>query len=575
MKEKDPSTAYVLGIYYDNLERTYLFQRRNGFFLRYDEAKNSKGDESKTGSLSLDISDPYDYLPSYNDLINRVNRPNTITRDKRGVEDLNIIASINTSQSQAALSFVLRSLDKAGLVNQRGYQILIQTLALKIFDEKRNEQYPNRYLEFYVTDQEREFTDLTDERIQTFIERLRNIWEKAEEKYQKILSDQAINWTNINHVRAITAICAAFQDYSFINSARTDLYQLVFYNFANAFTRDESAQFLTPLPVIEFIVDIVNPQSDETVLDPCCGTGDFLSVAFVKSAEKRWKLDDANIFGIDVDESMIMLSTLNMLLNGDGEAKLFHEPDKGSILGKVGYKQGITTPELIPLDLDKHKNGEWDAPFADGSKLKKFDVILTNPPFGDDRAYKPTTKFDRDVIELYDTWNMASRSKIDLGIVFLENAYRSLAEGGRLGIVLSNSFAAVNKYQEVREWLMDKMRIVALFDLPPNVFAEVDVHTTIIIAYKPKKDELDRLSEQSYSVFTKDIQAVGYEKRTRERNKFFNPIYKVNTLDFTVQTDEENRPILDEDFSGTIKDFRAWALGQEDNLKKLFLKGDE
>jgi type I restriction enzyme M protein len=107
----------------------------------------------------------------------------------------------------------------------------------------------------------------------------------------------------------------------------------------------------------------------------------------------------------------------------------------------------------------------------------KFDVVLSNPPFGEDRAYIPETVFDEDVIKMYETWDMASGEGIDLGIVFLENAVKILKEGGRMGIVLSNSIASIKKWESVRKWLMERMRIVALFDLPPNVFGETGVAT--------------------------------------------------------------------------------------------------
>ncbi len=138
-------------MYYDR-ERLYLFHRREGLFLRYDEAKNQKGKESKIGDLSLHLPDPYSYIPSFDDLRNRVHRPSQIDRGDRSYADLDVITPIATVQLQSALSEVLRVLDKAGLVNQRGYQILIETFALKIFDEKRNEKYPKKKLEFYISD---------------------------------------------------------------------------------------------------------------------------------------------------------------------------------------------------------------------------------------------------------------------------------------------------------------------------------------------------------------------------------------------------------------------------------------
>lgn len=571
MKEKDPATAYVLGVYYDR-ERLYLFHRRDGLFLRYDEAKNQKAKDSKVGDLSLHLPDPYSYIPSFDDLRNRVHRPARIDRSRRSYTELDVITSIATVQLQTALSEVLRTLDKAGLVNQRGYQILIETFALKIFDEKRNEKYPKKKLEFFITDSEAAFHALSDKPIQDFIKRMKGIRAEAAGQYQKILSADAIDEKNVNHVRAVVAVCHAFQDYSFIKSANSDLYQLVFYNFANAFKRDESAQFLTPLPVIDFLVKIVNPRNGETIIDPCCGIADFLSLSFVNALrkDKAWRLDDANIYGVDLDENMIMLATLNMLLNGDGEAKLHYRHTPGSILTKFTAGNPPTLVDLIP---DRHKSGAWQN-WPDNTRLMQFDVVLTNPPFGEDRAYRPRNDQERRIIEMYETWNLSGGGdNIDLGVVFLENAYQILKPEGRLGIVLSNSIASINRWRQVREWLMERMRIVALFDLPANVFAETGVNTTLIVAYKPKSlGALKKLVESDYSVFVRDIQRVGYEKRTSKRNVFFNPVYRMDETTFEVMTDVEGHPILDEDFTQTVADFRQWALGQEETLQRLFCK---
>lgn len=570
MREKDPATAYVLGIYYD-AERLWIFHRRKGLFLRYDEAKNQKGEDSQVGDLSLHLPDPYYYLPSFQDLQTRIYRPSVLDRAKRTIVDLDIVTSIATVQIQTALSDVLRALDKAGLVNQRGYQILIEVFALKIFDEKRNEKQQRKWLEFFITDAESRFAKLSEKPIHDFILRMQNIWSEAAGNYQKILKEEEIDWKNQNHVKAVVAVCQAFQDFSFVRSTKSDLYQLVFYNFANEFKRGEAAQFLTPLPVIDFLVQIVNPRDGETVLDPCCGIGDFLSLSFVHSQDKNpaWRLDDANIYGVDLDENMIMLATLNMLLNGDGEAKLMHHANPGSIAYKVASGN---PPQLVELLPDNHKDGNWDN-WPDHTQLMKFHVVLTNPPFGEDRAFRPKNDYERKLIETYQTWKLAGGGdNIDLGVIFLENAYHCLREGGRLGIVLSNSLASINRWQKVREWLMGRMRIVALFDLPANVFAETGVNTTLIVAYKPKPKLLKKLNEQGYSVFVRDIQNVGYEKRTSKRNVFFNPTYKIDETTFKVETNLDGLPILDEDFTKTVTDFRQWALGQEEPLQQLFLK---
>lgn len=340
---------------------------------------------------------------------------------------------------------------------------------------------------------------------------------------------------------------------------------------------------------------LVNPRDGETVFDPCCGIADFLSLSFVHALGKPdgWKLADANVYGVDLDKNMASLATLNMLLNGDGEAKLFAKPDKGSILTKIAES---SPPALVDLIPSEHTRGQWDV-WPDTTKLKKFDVVLTNPPFGEDRAYRVKTDADRKVIEMYETWHLTrqraedaedafgathERGKkklaakgsdaLDLGIVFLENAYRCVKENGRFGIVLSNSIASINKWRRVREWLMQRMRIVALFDLPANVFAETGVNISILIAYKPEPTPLKRLNESGYSIFVRDIQRVGYEKRTSKRNVFFNPIYQIDETTFDILVNEQGEPVLDEEFTDTLAEFRQWSLGQEKTLQDLFFK---
>ncbi len=571
MKQKEPATEYVLGVYYE-CERMYLFHRRDGRYLRYDENKNIKGDNSKIGDLSLQMFDPYLFMPDYAELMSKKNKTKGIDRGSRTIEDLEIITSRLTISLQDALSSVLRCLDKVGLVSQRGYEILIQTFALKIYDEKHNKKHSTDKLKFYITEEEEKFISLRDKSIQIFIERLKKIWEDAEAEYSQILGEQQIDWQEINHVKVVTAICKAFQDFSFVRSSKSDIYQMIFYNFANAFKRDESAQFLTPLPIIDFMVKLVNPRKADTILDPCCGIGDFLSLSYVNSLNKpdEWKLSDANIYGVDIDPNMIKLATLNMLLNGDGEAKLFYKPDLGSILWKIAAGN---PPYLVEMDTERQKCGEWHR-WADRTKLMEFDVVLTNPPFGEDRAFRPSNEFEKEVIETYELWDIVGGGSIDKGLIFLENAYRVLKEGGRMGIVLSNSIASIKKYACVREWLMRKMRIVAIFDLPPNVFAETGVNTSIIIAYKPSKERLEALIESNYSIFARDIQSVGYEKRTSKRNVVFNPVYKIDYSTFEIAKNQNGEMVLDEEFTGIIADFKDWCLGQESELNHMFLKED-
>lgn len=578
---KESESKFCIGILYDT-ERLYLFQKKENKYIRLDDSYNLKGDESQIKELSIHLTDAYYKIPALEQLIKHVYKVN-IDRSKRTVDDLETVTGVYSKQLTEGISSILRVMDKVGMKNQRGYEILIQTLALKIFDEKRSMNIdPKAYLEFYKTDEESKklnllfyiskdelnASSLNDDTIQNFISRMRKLYNEASEVYHYILKrddTETITWKKEEHVKVISEIVEQLQDYSFIKSHKTDLYQLVFYKFANEFSKADKGQFVTPIPLIDFLVELVNPRSNESIIDPTVGIADFLSVSYVNS---KSKLDDKNIYGIDNDEQMIMLAQLNMLLNGDGNSILKYKPDKGSIVWKFDDRNN-----LVKLNPSIHKNGNWDE-WKDETKLKKFDVVLTNPPFGEDRKYEPRNQADKEIIEMYELWNIArSGNWIDLGVVFLENAYRILKPGGRMGIILSNSIASVKRWEKAREWFMDKMRIVALFDLPANVFADTGVNTTLVIAYKPKNESnLKNLQNNDYEIFTKDIKNVGYEVRTQKRIKFFNPIYKINAESFEVEQDAEGNPIVDEDFTETIYEFKKWCLGQESELQDLFIK---
>jgi type I restriction enzyme M protein len=569
---------FCLAVLYDT-ERLYLFRKHNTRFLRYSEEFNTKGEDSKTKELALHLPDPYINLPSLEDLLEWTETP-TIDRSKRAINDLDVISGVHSTQINDAMSSILRTMDKVGTVNQRGFEILIQILSLKIYDEKRNEKTSSHFLDFYITDEERRFKTLADNHLQEFIKRICALRDEATGTYYRILRDNPLNVKNENHIKVLVEVVYQFQDYTFVRSHKTDLYQLVFYKFATPFSKDENAQFVTPLPLIDFLVSIVNPRNGEAVVDPTVGIADFLSVSYVNSSSK---LDDNNIFGMDIDEQMVMLATLNMLLNGDGNAKIKAKAGYGSLLSKFDHKG-----EILDLVPSMNQKGNWDER-PDDNQLKKFNVVLTNPPFGEDRAFVPKDDRDLEMIQCYELWHLYSNkgedqlngkekralkqaNKIDLGVVFLENAYRILKENGRMGIVLSNSIASIDAHKIARKWLMDKMRIVAIFDLPANVFAETGVNTTLIVAYKPNENELTRLKELDYQIFARDIQKVGYEVKTSKRVKFFSPVYKIDYVSFEVDIDKDGKALLDEEFTQVIEEFKKWCSSQEQQLQDIFIK---
>lgn len=559
MNESSKST--VFGILYDE-GRLYLFKSNGKNYYRLSDEFNieNKGKTEPT----FDIPDAYTNLLSFDEMLNFDNTSKQITDySNRKIGELSIISKTDSKRLNDALYRILHTMDKCGLSNQKGYNILIQILALKIYDEKKNSED----LKFYINPNEQEYKKLTEDGIQEFIDRIDLIRKNAKTSYQKILNENHFDSKNENQVKVVVEIVKQFQNYSFTNSERNNLYQLVFYQFASQFSKADNAQFITPLQIIDFIVDIVNPKHNESIIDPTVGIADFLSVSYVKS---NGKLDDNNFYGLDIDEDMVKLATLNMLLNGDGNATIEVQSDGlGSINTKFDDKGKLV--KLIPKSEKKEHNynGNWDNR-VDGSNLKKFDIVLTNPPFGEARSWEPSG-YEKGIAECYELWNRYNQNKIDLGVIFLENAVRVLKENGRMAIVLSNSIASIDSHKEARKWLCENMRIVAIIDLPPNIFAEAGVSPTIIFAYKPNSEELKKLQDNNYQVFSKEIKKVGYEVKTKNKVKCFETKYKINQDTFEKEINSDGTAMLDEDFTKTVSEFKKWCNMQEDTLKKLFL----
>jgi len=562
---KEPDSSFVLGVYYD-AGRLHLFKRINGTISRYDNAKNYLYSQRILEQYQLEITDPYYLIPDFHHIEKYLDKDFELSLSDLKVEDLDIVYTINDENIKASLSHILKSMDSVSMYDESGYLILIQLLALKIFDEKQSETYGTK-LRFYIDKEEIYHNDLAAPHVRIFISRLEQLFSEARIYYKSILSENKIDWRNVRHVRVATEVVQQFQKYSLIKSNKSDLYQLVFYNFATEFKKDKNAQFLTPLPIIDFMVEILNPRRNETVCDPCCGIADFLSLSYVNA---NAKLDDRNLYGFDNDYNMTLLAQLNMLLNGDGNAVITYVPDKGSINQKLAVDGDVKI-----LSSDHHSSGNWDS-WPDNTELLKYDVILTNPPFGKGRSLDLSKVAEKDVSKLYELYHLYIKENpkagLDLGVVFLENAVRQIKIGGRFGIVLSNSIASNNTWTFAREWLVQQVRIVALFDLPPNVFAETGVNTTIIVGYKPTHDRLKKLCKSDYSVFIRDIKEVGYTKKTVNRNVIFDKNYRLDEETFETVINDDGESVTEEEFTKTVQEFRDWCMFQETDLKRIFLE---
>ncbi len=285
------------------------------------------------------------------------------------------------------------------------------------------------------------------------------------------------------------------------------------------------------------------------------------------------KLPSADkFFAFDKDNKILKLAELNLVLNGDGNANI-------KIMDSVSCKLLIdgtlsTQRNTIEFNIDNYSSEDWNNNNDENKNPLRYDTIVTNPPFGKGRDLQTGRDGKWDVpkktMELYETWNIKEQPKsMDLGIIFLENSYKLLKEGGRMAIVLSNSIASIAEWQTVREWFISKMRIVALFDLPANTFGETGVATTVFVAYKPKANE-QHILEEDYEVYIKEIGNVGYTVKTKDRIIIMSPDFVINEKTFEREKDSKGNDKRLSDLPDLVNGFNEWLQTNKHQYKEIY-----
>ncbi len=315
------------------------------------------------------------------------------------------------------------------------------------------------------------------------------------------------------------AIVKELETYN-LSTTSDDVKGIAFEQFLGRTFRGELGQFFTPRTIVDFMVDVLDPQEGEIVCDPCCGSGGFLIKAFEyvrakieedihqekekikekyytaeyeKLSEKKkeevdevvndlfaklnQELDINNpksrlrvlsyecIFGTDANPRMSRTAKMNMIMHGDGH-------------GGVHHNDGLL-----------NVNGIFD---------NRFDVILTNPPFGArvekslkiteadkykdadrivkykkryGKAYENALKqisdnIGKPLLSLYKTGSMSTLTEV----LFIERCLNLLKPGGRIGIVLPEGVLNNSNLQKIRDFVESKAKIILITSIPQDVF---------------------------------------------------------------------------------------------------------
>lgn len=240
-----------------------------------------------------------------------------------------------------------------------------------------------------------------------------------------------------------------------LNDIGANALSYAFQVFRNANLKVGEGQYFTPYRVIEAATRLVGIDATDRVIDPACGTGGFLSQAFVTvrdqiGEERASQWAHRNLFGVDLDDINAKLVRALMVGIGDGSTNAF-----------VG-------DSLRERKWSDDTHGIQQA-LRDGS----YTVVLTNPPFGKklklsaaDARESQYTICDRSILE----GSSRDYEATELGIVFVERAWRLLAEGGRLGIVLPETYFFSKSYQWFRAWLDEHFYLYGVLNIPMEAF---------------------------------------------------------------------------------------------------------
>ncbi|MFY7937986.1 MAG: HsdM family class I SAM-dependent methyltransferase, partial [Flavobacterium sp.] len=566
---ENESKERVFGVYFDDKPDVLVFKKiGNSPIRRFDESIELSG--SGIINLNYDKRDSLLDFPTYLDFENNNKSISDVTK-----LTTNALDAIDESAFEDFLAELKRIADKEKPKHSER-DLIVEFLTLKVFDEKRSKRDKSN-LKFYIEPTEKKSDGLAEK---SFRERIDKLYKDAKREYVNVLStpyfsyDSQFRPSNSNEERFLIALVESLQKRAILKAKNESFNQIIFNNFGNDKQKADNGQFFTPIPVVKSIIQMLNPIKGEELCDPCCGICDFPAMAFRHAHRKdeEYPPNASHYYGFDIENNNLKLAELNLVLNGDGGAVLKNMNsisqkllENGSIL-KVGE---FTTNNFESETLQHIDDTD--------KELKMFKLISKNTPFvkGRDFITGIEGKWDvaKETVELYETYKVKTSpnstgqitlpNSMDMGVIFLENAFKLLEEGGRMGIVLSNSIASISEWENVRKWLIERMRIVALFDLPANTFGETGVATTVIVAYKPKSDEI-HLLDNDYEIFIKEVESIGYEVKTVKRTITFKPQFVINEDTF------EHTSKLDEDFSSMQNEFQEFLKRQELEIKKAF-----
>lgn len=335
-----------------------------------------------------------------------------------------------------------------------------------------------------------------------------------------------------------------------LDRTELDTKGVAFEEFMGGFFKGDFGQYFTPRELIGFAVEVLNPERKQFVLDPACGSGGFLLYALDhvrREADRRFPdhltnpkqtrehltywhdFAEKHLFGIEINDELARVAKMNMIIHDDGHTNIIGH-DALDFFTRPQNAEGEVTGQNREYLYDKNEK----------LRAGKFDLILTNPPFGsvvkrlekgegyleqfDLRNYvgKSTTGTEPDETRRGEHDNkrgakaVKARASMKTEILFLERVHSFLKPGtGRAAIVLPDGILTNSSLQGVRDWLLDRFQLLGVVSLPQFAFSHYDAGVKASLVF------LRRLADQeavpnNEPIFMAIAENIGYDATGRK-----------------------------------------------------------
>ena len=452
--------------------------------------------------------------------------------EEKGKQKFFDLSVIDQSELTRRFKQAHEALWAGGQLNpSEAFDELDKLIFCKIWDERKPRKVGEPY-DFQIITVSK--TEEKDERKRRLIEndnlynRVKALYEEGRKRDAEVFRDN-IRLTP-EKIRTVVSYLES------VNLGDTDLDSKgrAFETFMGSFFRGNFGQYFTPREIVKFIVDVLPIKNDSKVLDTSCGSGGFLLYALNKvrnqatefypnhnndvRQHERWfkhwhDFAEKNLYGIEISEQISRAAKMNMIIHDDGHTNVI-------------TSDGLVSDETI---LAKTNNS--------GFKYGTFDFIITNPPFGStirqsEQAYLKTYQLGKKEEDWLAVKAVPenTRDGQSTEVLFIEQDYKYLKEGGYLAIVLPDGILTNSSLQYVRTQIEDWFRIVAVVSMPQTAFTAngAGVKSSVLFLKKWSKEQTARLVDAKKDIEDKLLKNSNYimqrqtwdlEIRKKQRDK--------------------------------------------------------